>query len=269
MITAIDIGATKTLIAQFGKTLQPVHEERFETSQDQVEFFNHLMERLQRLTDISTIVVGIAGTLNDKNVIVDCANIAWKNFDLRRALFQQFRCPVLLENDARLAALAEINALRPLPKLGLYLTISTGIGGSVVLNGKLIGALHNEPGHMMFNFEGQWQAWEDFASGSAFKQHFGHFAQDITNNNEWQEIGSRLSIGLGAVIPTLQPEIIVLGGGVGQYCDNYSHFITEQLRKRLPDFIAIPPIVTAKHPTEAVLYGCYYYAQHQKDSHIT
>lgn len=266
MITAIDIGATKTLIAQFDATLRPVNEVRFETTQNQVEFFHDLMTHLGRFKDISTIAVGVPGILNDQGVILRCANLPWKQFDLKRVLAQQFRCPVLIDNDARLAGLAEINAISPLPPLGLYLTISTGIGGGVISNGRIINELKSEPGHMLLNFEGKWQDWEDFASGSAIKEHFGTYAKNLTTAEQWQEVASRLSLGLAALIPVLQPNVIVFGGGVGQYCDKFVPFIFEQLKTKLPSYISIPSLVGAQHPQEAVLYGCYYYAKHQQDS---
>lgn len=266
MITAVDIGATKTLVAQFDKTLQPINEIRFETPKDQIDFFHQLVETLKRFSQITTIVIGAPGIIGTNGVILRCGNLPWKNFDLRQVIHQQFRCPVFIENDARLAGLAEVNFVNPLPSLGLYLTISTGIGSGVILNGRIIEGLRSEPGHMVFSFDGNWQVWEDFASGSAIKEHFGRFAKDITDPGDWQEIARRLSVGLSALIPALQPNVIIFGGGVGQYIDSFDHFLTEQLTKRLPSFITLPPIVGAKHPQEAVLYGCYHYAQHRQDS---
>lgn len=266
MITAVDIGATKTLVAQFDKTLQPVNEIRFETPKDQIDFFHLLVETLQRFSKITTIVIGAPGIIDSNGIILRCGNLPWKNFDLRKVVSQQFQCPVLIENDARLAGLAEVNFLNPVPPLGVYLTISTGIGSGVISHGKIIEGLRSEPGHMVFNFNGGWQAWEDFASGSAIKEQFGRFAKDITDPNDWQKIAHHLSIGLSALIPTLQPDIIIFGGGVGQYVDSFDHFLTEQLKKQLPSFISLPPIIKAKHPQEAVLFGCYHYAQHRQDS---
>ncbi|HEU5186982.1 MAG TPA: ROK family protein [Candidatus Saccharimonadales bacterium] len=269
MITAVDIGATKTLVAQFNTSLQPINEVRFETAKDQVDFFHDLMEQLNRLDNISTLAVGVPGILDSKGIILRCANLPWQNFDLKRVLFQHFRCPVLIDNDARLAGLAEINAVKPLPALGLYLTVSTGIGGGVVVNGRIVDELKSEPGHMLFEFQDVWQEWEDFASGSAIREHFGMYAKELTTTDQWQEVAKRLTIGLAALIPALQPTVIVFGGGVGQYSNKFAPFVVEQLKQQLPSYIKIPAIINAQHPQEAVLYGCYHYAKHRQDSFVS
>ena len=70
-------------------------------------------------------------------------------------------------------------------------------------------------------------------------------------------------VGFQVLIPALQPQIIIIGGSVGVYFDHFAHLLTEVLSRRIPHFIAMPRIVQAKHPEEAVVYGCYYYATHQ------
>jgi glucokinase len=66
-----------------------------------------------------------------------------------------------------------------------------------------------------------------------------------------------------AVIPTLQPDVIIIGGSIGTYYPRYSTDLKALLKERLPDHIPLPRLVQAKHPELAVLYGCYYYGVDQ------
>jgi len=264
MITAIDVGATKTLIAQFSSSHNPVHEVRFETSQDPILFLHELKSHLLKFNDISVIVIGVPGIVSSAGEIIKCGNLNWQNLALKAELAKIYDCPIFIENDANLAALSEINLLKPLPLLGLYLTISTGIGGGIIVGGKLLpGLKQSEPGHIVLKKGFAWAEWEDFASGSAIKKRFNKLARDIESNDEWEIIAENLVEGLCALIPVLQPQIIVFGGGVGKYFHKYEHLLNEKLSRRLPKYINRPKFSEAKHPEEAVLYGCYYYAQHQ------
>ena len=107
------------------------------------------------------------------------------------------------------------------------------------------------------------QEWEDFASGRAIKEKYGRLAEDIHDPAEWHAIVQDLTLGFQVLIPLLQPQTIIIGGSVGKFFDRYGHLLSEALRKNLADYIALPSIIQAQHPEEAVIYGCYYYATHQ------
>ncbi|MGH7196189.1 MAG: ROK family protein [Candidatus Saccharimonadales bacterium] len=267
MITAVDVGGTKTLIAQFDKALQPVNELRFATSADPAEFLQELTRQLEQFNSISALSIGVPGVVDDKGTIVRCGNLPWHNLPLKRLLTEHYNCPIYIENDANLAGLAEINALPKTPPLGVYITLGTGIGSGIYVQGRLLPALSpSEAGHMIFWHEDKWQEWEDFASGKAIKQHFNKMAKELHEPQEWQWVAEHLAIGLGAIIPMLQPSVIVFGGGVSTQFEQFQHLLQEQLKRRIPHYISQPELRKAKHPEEAVLYGCYYYATHQQTS---
>lgn len=267
MITAVDVGATKTLIAQFSRGKEPINELRFLTPRDSATFLDVLRHHLQQFSDISVLSIGVPGVVSTNGVIERCGVLPWTNFPLKARLSRVYpACPIHIENDAKMAALAEVNSLSPLPQLGLYITVSTGIGMGIVVNGKLLDAFkQSEPGHMTFLYEGTWQTWQTMASGSNMLKHFGKYAREF-NDQEWQWAVERLTIGLAALIPALQPEVIIFGGSVGDFFTKFGSMLKVQLRKKLPAFVPIPQLKEAQHPTEAVLYGCYYYASHQYPS---
>jgi predicted NBD/HSP70 family sugar kinase len=263
MITAVDVGGTKTLVAQFNGDKKMINELRFPTPEDQHDFLNELMGHLRQLPDVTKIVVGVPGRARD-GVVTQCINLPlWKNVPLQKTLYDAFKCPVLIENDANLAGLAEVNAIAPLPRVGLYLTVSTGIGSGLVVNGRLAPALsEHSMGHMVFNHDGKWMDWERFASGKAIYRHFGKMAHELTTRQEWEWVAQQIAVGLCAIIHPLRPDVIIFGGGVGGYLKEFKKPLEAILDKRLPDASIRPPFRIAKHPFEAVLYGCYYYAAH-------
>lgn len=272
MIIAVDIGGTKTLVASFHSGRSVTNEERFPTPQSERDFLAQLRTVLERFdaSNAQAICIAAPGIVEDDGTILRCANLPWKNFELQLLLEKEYSCPIYINNDAKLAGLAETHSLEKVPRLSVYLTVSTGIGIGIITHGKLDSALRNsEGGHMVLQTPDGFQAWEDFASGSAIREHFGKLAADIHDPAEWRDIVERLAVGLGALIPLLQPQVIIIGGSVGVYFERFGHLLTEVLRHRIPGYIDMPRIVQAQHPQEAVLYGCYYYATHQQGITIT
>ena len=103
--------------------------------------------------------------------------------------------------------------------------------------------------------------WESFASGRAIVRDYKKFARDIKSKRAWRQIAGRMSRGFLAVVPIVQPDVIIIGGSVGTYFERYGEFLSEILTDHLPPHIPCPKIIQAKHPEEAVVYGCYYYGK--------
>ena len=272
MIVAVDIGGTKTLVASFANGLHATNEERFPTPQNEHEFMSMLNATLQNFATetAEAICVAVPGIVDADGVVLRCGNLPWQNFPLRTRLAENFSCPIYINNDANLAGLAETHSLPSVPALSVYVTVSTGIGTGIITNGRLLQSLAgSEGGHMLLQTPTGFQEWEDFASGKAIYESHGKLARDIHDTEEWHRIAEDLALGFQALIPLLQPDIIIIGGSVGRYFDQFGHLLSETLKSRMPAFIPIPPIVQAKHPDEAVVYGCYHYATHQAPTEAT
>ncbi|MGD8374095.1 MAG: ROK family protein [Candidatus Woesebacteria bacterium] len=266
MIIAIDIGGTKTLVASFSKEKQIQQKYRFPTPDNSNEFLKELIKQLNQFNkdEIEAISIAAPGMVSSNGTILRCGRLSWENFTLKKDLAQSYNCPIHVGNDADLAGLSEAQEINPTPALCLYLTISTGIGSGIIINGHLEPAFANsEAGHMVLQTKNGLRNWQDYASGKAIKEYFKHQAVDIHSANDWKEIVDNLSQGLLALIPALQPNIIVLGGSVGDHFQKFAPQLREVLRDRLPDFIDLPEIKEAVHPNEAVLYGCYINATQQ------
>jgi predicted NBD/HSP70 family sugar kinase len=87
--------------------------------------------------DVEALVIGLPGIVKD-GIAIWCSNLEWKDFKAEKAFEGLFKnAPVLIENDANLAGLAETRLIDPIPVSALYVTIITGIGTGVITNGHI------------------------------------------------------------------------------------------------------------------------------------
>lgn len=261
MLVAVDTGGTKTLVADFSKQGSIGRQARFATSHDTDEYVATLYKTIESMygasRDIEAIIVGLPGRV-EKDILVRARNLSWENFDIKAKLSAYYSCPILVNNDANLAGLGETRQLSPVPTSCLYITISTGIGTGIITDGVIDPYYtESEGGQMILEYEGILQRWENFGSGKAIHERYGKYARDITDEATWKEIANKISRGLLALIPTLRPELIIIGGSIGTYFDRYEKHLLDLLHEHLH---YVPPIMAANHPEEAVIYGCYYYA---------
>lgn len=264
MLVTVDTGGTKTLIASFEQNGDIGEMIKFPTPSDQNEYVKLLRQTLADTydaADVEAVVIGLPGIIKD-GVAVWCNNLGWKNFDAATALAGVLGdAPVLIENDANLAGLSETRILDPIPTSSLYVTVSTGIGTGIITNGRIDpGLRYSEGGRALVEFDGVVREWESFASGKAIYRTYGKYARDITSKKVWNQVADRISRGFLAMIPLIQPDIVIIGGSIGSYFENYGPQLEALLREKLPNHINCPHFIPARHPEEAVIYGCYYYA---------
>jgi glucokinase len=264
MLVTVDTGGTKTLITQFGHNGRIGEVIKFPTPAKQDDYVRLLRDTLQKhygTETVEAVVVALPGIVKE-GVAVWCNNLKWKNFDARAGLSGVLgNAPVFIENDANLAGLAETRILKPIPVSSLYVTVSTGIGTGVITNGRIDpGLRYSEGGRALVEFDGMVREWESFASGKAIHAAYGKYARDITSERVWKQIADRISRGFLAMIPIIQPDVIIIGGSIGTYFEKYGYQLQALLKEKLPAHITCPQVVQAKHPEQAVIYGCYYYA---------
>lgn len=264
MLVAVDTGGTKTLIALFGYDGRVQKTIKFPTPKKQEDYVDLVRKTLQENFSeetIEAVTIGIPGIVKN-GVAVWCNKLGWKDFNVASAFANVLgSAPIFVENDANLAGLGEARALTPIPLSVLYVTVSTGIGTGIITNGQIDPGLRlSEGGLALVEFEGEVRQWETFASGKAIFETYGMYARDIKSEKVWQEIADRISRGFFAMIPLVQPEVIVIGGSMGTYFPQYEHQLLSILQKKLPPHIPCPKFLQASHPEEAVVYGCYYYA---------
>lgn len=266
MYLAIDIGGTKTLLAAFSAKGELKKNIRFETPKSYTDFVAALEDCFIKndFNDkYALCVAGAPGKIDRKNGIgIVFGNLGWENAPLKEDINKITGVKVLVENDANLAGLSEALLVANKFRKVLYLTVSTGIGGILVIDKKMDPELlDTEFGHMIFEYQGKLQEWEDFASGRAIYAKFGMPAKDITDPSAWYVISRNIAIGLFNVIATLNPDSVIIGGGVGTHFEKFKNQLETEVKIMASDSVVVPPIMAAQRAEQAVLYGCYDFAK--------
>jgi glucokinase len=261
VILAIDVGGTKTLVSTFSYDGDLEEERRFETPKEYPAFIEELGKTIRELKakKFNRAAIAMPGSIDRKKGIAKAfGNLPWTNVPIKADLAALLKdTPVLVENDAKLAGLYEAQLLPDYRKV-LYVTVSTGIGGGLIVNRKIDKVTHDaEYGHMLLEHDGKLQRWEEFASGKAIYGKYGKRAADITDQGDWYQIARNIAIGLIDVIAATTPDIVVLGGGVGSHFEKFSEKLLSELKLYEDALVPVPPVIAAKHAEQAVIYGCY------------
>lgn len=267
MIIGVDIGGTKTFVACFAENGKLLKEVRFETSHNYEDFLSDLKNHADRLDlhKAKVACVAVPGLIDRKAGFVhSLGNLPWKDIyikdDLAKALGVKKIC---IENDSKLAGLAEARYIADRFKRVFYLTLSTGIGGALIVNGKLVKELLDlEIGKMPLEYNGKIQDWEEFASGRAFFNKYGQKAVDVTDKKTWGEFSQLINLGLGIVCANFQVEAIVFGGGLGQHFSRFQEHLMPYLETTLHPNIKRPlELLPTHYRGQSVIYGCYEYGK--------
>lgn len=204
-----------------------------ETLQRAIDFFK---EQEKALGPISALGVACFGPLDPQpgsptyGQIMLTPKAGWSRADLVGTLRAAFDLPIGFDTDVNGAALAEARwgAAQGCDPV-IYLTIGTGIGGGLLVNGKLVhGLIHPETGHVPLPhdrnrdpFEGacpfHGDCFEGLAAGPAIEKRWGQRAETLPPNHPaWELEADYIAQALSSYIFTLSPQRIVLGGGVSQ-----------------------------------------------------
>ena len=163
----IDVGGTNIKVGLFDQNMNAIKylQTLTDTELEADQMMDHLADQVRRLLDqthlTSENIRGVGAAFPSfidykSGVVVETSNIiALNDLPARDMLAERLDLPVYLDNDANAAALAEhaMGAGRGHDDL-IYVTISTGIGGALILNGKLYRGMHGmagEIGHMFIS----------------------------------------------------------------------------------------------------------------------
>ncbi len=262
MYLGVDIGGSKTLIATLDRHGVVQQTAKFATPQSYDDFLESLESSLStfEIHKLQAATVAVPGKLDrEHGIVLGLGNLPWKNQPIQADCEQIIGCPVLIENDAKLAGLSEALLHKKYETI-LYVTVSTGIGTAVVHRQRLDRAMWDgEGGHIMLPHKGKLATWESFASGKAIYQHFGKKAADIPkeDTSTWHYVAHNLSLGLFEHIAIIEPDLIIIGGSIGTYFDRYGDLLNAEIQRFATPMVTTPLIVGAERPEEAVVYGCY------------
>src|SRR5699024_932075 len=247
----VDIGGTKVAIAivnQNGEIMQgKVIPTDLTISAEKM--IAVMCDKINKITDQSTVVykeiigigIGAPVPLDSKNGMITCPpNLqTWRDIPIQQLVQQSFSIPVTLENDANVAALAEkwIGAGQGNDDF-TYITVSTGVGSGIVADGKLLRGRKGNAGDIGHTVVvpslgqcscGQYGCLESIVSGTAIaKRGSSIMNEDLTTKEVFdlyaaghskivdyiESVLRVLGVACVSIINTLDPEKIVIGGGV-------------------------------------------------------
>jgi glucokinase len=253
--------------------------EGVEVSLGQVwEILGELVECARGHGPIDGIGICAPGPLNPKTgVIFNPTNMpGWVNVPLAEEVTRCFALPCRVENDANGAGLAEalFGAGRGCSSV-FYVTLSTGIGTGVILNGQVYhgkNGFAGEGGHVTVDYRsaavcncGNIGCIEALASGTSIARRAGRSAEELARAASagdpvaarlLDETAEMLAAWLGSVVSLLDPDIIVIGGGVSRIGEPLFSKLRELVpRRTINPFAAQTPIVPAALDRDVGIYG--------------
>ncbi|MBC5629856.1 ROK family protein [Clostridium sp. NSJ-6] len=257
-VVGVDLGGTKIYTALVDLEGNIVNEKVVETlaEEGQEAVSERILDTIANVIAgvdnelIKAIGVGSPGPLDaKKGIIFEPSNLPFKNYEIVKTIKDRFNLPTYLDNDANVATLAEFmfGAGKGTENM-VYITVSTGIGGGAIINGKLYrGHTANalEVGHMTVSKEGprcgcgNVGCAESFASGTAIGKRAKEAVASkvVTSLKKYDNVTAKevfmeaaagdaeakrildnalyyLGITVGNVMSHLDPEKVVMGGGV-------------------------------------------------------
>jgi glucokinase len=155
----VDIGGTKVLGGVVDDDGTVIDQARRDTpaadTKETLERIVDVIEELSGRHEIEAVGVGAAGWIDaDRSRVLYAPNLAWRDEPLRDEIQARINVPVVVENDANVAAWAEFRygAAKDADDSMVMFTIGTGIGGGIVLGGRLVRGAHGiagELGHVL------------------------------------------------------------------------------------------------------------------------
>ena len=251
LFLGIDIGGTKTTIAVADGSGRIIAQDRLSTPRDQgpSAVLSTIEKAVRSLLThyglrITALGLGCGGPLDPKRgIILTVPNLpGWENLPLAEYFSKAFDAPAYLDNDVNLAALAEARKGAGIGVDDLaYFNIGTGIGGGIIIGGKLYRGCGNagEFGHQVILPDGplclcgKRGCLESLASGTSIARRAKEAGLDLTADEVAEaaragdalagrimsETAEYLGLGVANVVNILNPRMVIFGGGVMKSAD--------------------------------------------------
>jgi glucokinase len=266
---AIDIGGTKFSLALFDGDAMVERASHPTDSEGGKDWMLAQIERIAGNWQFDRCGIGFGGPVkfDDQRVALSTHVGGWKDFYLTRYFSERFGVPAIMDNDANVGALGEgfHGAGRGHSPL-FYMTLSTGIGGGILIDGKVLrgpDSYAGEIGHMTLVPDGPdclcgWRGcFERMCCGLWLERDYGRPARELMKDPEFvKDYVVLLAQGLKAAIMILNPSRIVIGGGIAKAGDALFVPLREELRRQVTSWSqARLDVQPAALGDDSVLYG--------------
>ncbi|MDP4132787.1 MAG: ROK family protein [Bacillota bacterium] len=223
------------------------------------------------MDDIESVGIGSPGTIdNNRGIIVYANNINFRNTPIRSEMQKYINKPIYMGNDADCAALGEYVMLKKDMKSFVFVTLGTGVGGGIIIDGKLFSGFNGaggELGHMTLvkggkkctcGRKGCYEAYASVtglidATKQAILENPNSYLASLCKNNleevggktaflaakDGDELGKKIvdewigyvSEGITNIVNIFQPEVLAIGGAISKEGDTILKPITEFVEK--------------------------------------
>ena len=265
----IDLGGTTAKIGLF--TTSGALLEKWEVATDTSNAGEHILENLAAAVlgkmkeqsiqpeQVEGVGIGVPGPVLDSSIVpIVCANLGgWGERNVSAQLSGLLDgLKVLVGNDANVAALGEIwmGAAKG-AKNAVMVTLGTGVGGGVVVNGKVIDGVHGaggEIGHITVNRHETAVCGCEFAAKDVFDAARNG---DALAAREVDEMSDTLGMALANIASTVDPEAFLVGGGVARAGDVLFAPLNKHFQEYAFKSCRETPIKQANLGNDAGIYG--------------
>ena len=292
LVIGMDVGGTGLKAAVIDRQGRVVIKEQRPTRRERgpeaviasiLDFANDLAKSAPSTSGpVAAAGVAVPGLIDEESgVALMSVNLGWKDVPLRRLLEERLGVPATVGHDVRTASIAEglLGAARGSENY-LFLTLGTGVGAAVVLDGIPylgVNKAGGEFGHMVVQPDGplcgcgRQGCIETLASASAVVQRYRAMTQapiDVTTRDVaaqvvagdaaaqrvWGEAVEALGIGIGNYVVLLDPERVVIGGGMADAGQLLFEPLIARLAKEVP-FQPVPSVLPAALGNDAGYLG--------------
>jgi glucokinase len=249
LTVGVDVGGTKLAAGVVDADGRVIERTEIPTpTSDSAELLAAITDTARGFLDAhaaTAVGVGVAGLVDREGEIVRSAShLSLRDFPLRKAVSAAVGVPVVVDNDANAAGWAE-------SRFGsahgcsdaLFVGVGTGIGGALVIGGQLRRGAHGtggEIGHVVVERDGRpcpcgsRGCWEQYGSGRAFLRTAREAGFEVEHGaavtaaaqdgdskaiQVFDEIGTWLGLGIAGLVAVLDPEVVVVGGGLSRAGD--------------------------------------------------
>ncbi len=274
----LDIGGTKFMVAAGGADGAVARVTRAATPVDLAEglaLLHAMIAEVAGGAPLAGIGAAIGGPLDwQTGVVSPVHQPQWRNVPLKALMEARWGCPFHVDVDTNVAALGEYALGAHTEHAMLYLTLSTGMGGGLVVDGALYrGAhgVHPEVGHQSVPFRcahpervacdcGAPDCLEALISGTGIRRIYGK-APEALADEEWAEVAYNLGQGLRNLAAIYAPDVIVLGGGIAY---GQGELLLGPARETMAAHLRIVPaprVELSQHGYDTALMGALYIAR--------
>jgi len=279
-IIGVDVGGTKINTVLIDKKGRLVQRLKVKTKKGKQEIIGQILDSINFVSlnkKIIGIGIGVPGILNKKRTrILNLPNLqAWKNTKLKEIIQRKTGKKVMLENDSNCMILGEnIFGYAKNVKDSVCLTIGTGIGGGIIINNKLYSGRSNaaEFGHISVGDEyecscGNKGCLEEYVSVRGIKRAAKRLGinKDILEIQGMAKLGNKkarkayeisgkyLGIALSNIVKILDPDLILIGGGISNSGNFLLKPAIKEMKKRV--FFETCPVKIVKLKDNAGAVG--------------